>query len=408
MKNKKIYIKESSIEVLKDKKQLLPKFLFDAVKQHLTSLGNSECFPMDDVYSFDYTLVKSAYHNALNELREYKEYDSLNGEELLSELSKLITECKRQETPIRDILERINENAIHKLFAIPADILNLDCSLVDRIDNIKIRLEPESNDDIKHSFEDLDDINLSNKAIAKRRFINSLIQGAAMKFSRYEDLYADEINKVNADLLDLYRRITVINNYLLFTYKDELSDKHPKQGAHVNVKLGNGEKRTIITVKGLIFPLLFQETIRGIMELVASHGLPEDKKKAIYIVKKADFLLAEPWDMRFGMKLFDLIFGDIQDTNLIPYVFKTYIQLDTDDFNNAMKEILSNTNKGKSIQNAIVANAENDYGYQSFVNRLNIKNLNRSMIADSYFTASELDGFNLDDNGETEDIITEN
>lgn len=408
MKHRKIYIKESSLEVLADKKKLLPKFLFDSVKQHLTSLGNSECFPMDDVYPFDYTLIKSAYHSALEELREYEEYSVLNAEELLSELSKLITECKRQELPIRDVLERINENSIHQLFAIPSDIINIECTLVAKIDNVKIRLEPESNEDIKHSFEDLDDINLSNKAIAKRRFINSLVQGAAMKYSRYEELYADEINRVNPDLLELYRRITVINNYLLFTYNDELSDRHPKQGAHVNVKLGNGTKRTTIIVKGLIFPLLFQETIRGLMELFASHGLPEDKRKAVYVVKKSDFLLAEPWDMRFGLKLFDMIFGKIEDTNLIPYVFKLYVQLNTDNFNDATKEILSGTNKGKSIQNSIIASAENDYGYQSFMNRLNVKNLNRSMIADSYFTASELDGFNLDGNNETDDIITEN
>ena len=403
---KKIYIKEESIVNMQDKKKLLPKFLFNAVKHHKTSLGDSECFPMDDVYPFDYTILKQGYHNALNDL-ESLGYGEMSNDDLLSELSHLMTECKKQETPIRDTLERICENTINRLFAIPKDSVNIELELVDKIMNDKVRLQPESNSDIKYSFKDLDDIDLSNKAIAKRRFVDALVQGAAIKYVGFTDLYENEINKVNQDLMEMYNRIMVINNYLLYTQEEHMSDDKPMQGSDVKVKLGDSETRTTITVKGLIFPLLLQETIRGFFELFAAHGLPKNKRRAMLIVRKADFVLAEPWDMRLGTILYDMLFGDIEDTNVIPYLFQEYVGMDTDNFNNITKEILSNTEKGKTIKNDMVTDATYDNDYQEFTNRINARNLNRSMIADSYFTASELDGFNLDDDERDGNVITE-
>lgn len=404
---KKIYIKEESVINIREKKKLLPKFLFNAVKQHNTSLGDSECFPNDDVYPFDYTILKQGYLNALHDL-ETLGYGEMTNEELLSELSKLLTECKKQETPIRDVLERICENTVNKLFAIPKDSINLDLELVDKINNVKIRLQPESNSDIKYSFKDLDDIDLSNKAIAKRRFINALVQGASLKYTRLYDLYIEELAKVNSDLMGMYDRILTINNYLLYTHEEQISDEKPMQGADVKVKLGDSQTRTTITVKGIIFPLLLQDTIRGLFELFASHGLPKNKRRAMLIVRKADFILAEPWDMRLGTILYEMLFGDVEDTNVIPYLFQEYVGMDTDNFNSITKEILSNTEKGQQIKSDMITDATYDNDYQAFTNRINARNLSRSMIADSYFTASELDGFNLDDDGCDGNVLTEN
>ena len=53
---KYIYIKEESLIDFATKR-LLPKFLFNAVKNHMTSLGDNRAFPNGDVYPFDYVII---------------------------------------------------------------------------------------------------------------------------------------------------------------------------------------------------------------------------------------------------------------------------------------------------------------------------------------------------------------
>jgi hypothetical protein len=251
------------------------------------------------------------------------------------------------------------------------------------------------------------DIDFSKKAIGKRRVINSLIQGGSYLYANVIGLYIDEINRINPRLLQLYRAITVINDYLLFTKKEEMTDDKPMQGSYVETHLGMDDEKTTINVQGIIFPLLFQETIKGLFELFSAHGLPIDKEKAKYIIKKADFVLAEPWDLRLGVGLWKRVFGKVQDTNMIPYMFTSLVKLDTDSFNSIMKEILSNTQKGNELINDLMQQAEYDNGYQQFTNRINAKNLDKSLIQDSYFTGAETNGYEIDDTIEDGDVIEE-
>jgi hypothetical protein len=167
------------------------------------------------------------------------------------------------------------------------------------------------------------------------------------------------------------------------------------------------DEKTTINVQGIIFPLLLQETIKGLFELFSAHGLPTDKEKAKYIIKKADFVLAEPWDLRLGVGLWKRVFGKVQDTNMIPYMFTSLVKLDTDSFNSIMKEILSNTQKGNELINDLMQQAEYDNGYQQFTNRINAKNLDKSLIQDSYFTGAETNGYEIDDTIEDGDVIEE-
>lgn len=403
---KKIYLKENSIQSVLTKR-LLPQFLFKMVKTHTTSLGDSEIFPNGDEYPFDYIILKERYNEVCDAIEDLG-ITELDEDNLISEMSILLKECKELEEPVRDALEKLCENAVNRLFAIPSEILNIKCKLVDGIKfKNAIRLRPESDEDIKYTFADVDDIEFSKKAIAKRRVIDSLIQGGSYLYANIIGLYIDEINKINPKLLKLYRAITVINDYLLFTKEEEMTDDKPMQGSYVETHLGMDGEKTTISVQGIIFPLLLQETIKGLFELFSSHGLPSDKEKAKYIVRKADFVLAEPWDLRLGVGLWKRVFGKVQDTNMIPYMFANLVSLSEDEFTLSMKEILSNTQKGNEIVNDLMQSAEYDSGYQQFQNRINAKNLDRSLIKDSYFTGAETNGYEIDDTLEDGDVIEE-
>ena len=403
---KKIYLRESSISNVLNKR-LLPQFLFKMIKTHTTSLGDNSMFPNNDEYPFDYMLLKTRYNEVCDAMEELN-LANLNEDELVSELSALVKQCKELEKPVRDNLERICENSINRLFAIPSETINFKCKLVDSIKfKNAIRLRPESDEDIKYTFADVHDIEFSKKAIEKRRFINSLIQGASYLYANVMGLYIEDIDKINRELIPLYRKITIINDYLLFTKEEEMTDDKPMQGSYVETHLGNEDERTTITAQGIIFPLLLQETIKGMFELFSAHGLPKDINKAKYVIKKSDFVLAEPWDLRLGVGLWKKIFGRIQDTNMIPYMFTNLIKQPTEEFADSIREILSSTAKGEEIINSLMASAEYDNGYQQFTNRINARNVDRSLIKDSYFTGAETNGYEIDSDGENSDVIEE-
>lgn len=403
---KKIYINEEFMSNVV-KGRLLPQFLFKLVKTHTTSLGDNEAFPTSDEYPFDYALLKERYNEVCDAIDDIG-LESLDEDYLMSELSSLVTKCKELETPVRDALEKVCENALNKLFAIPEESINMTFKLVDRIKfKSPIRMRPESSDSLKYNFKDIADIDLSNKAIGKRRFIDALIQGASYIYANVEGLYIDDIDRINPELPRLYRKIRIINDFLLFTKKEEMSDDKPMQGSYVETHFGIDDAKTTIKAQGIIFPLLFHEAIKGLFELFSAHGLPQDREKAQYIIRKADFVLAEPWDLRLGVGLWRMIFGGVEDTNMIPYMFTSFVKIPTDEFNLSVKEILSNTDKGNEIINALMTDAEYDNGYQQFTNRINARNVDKSLIQDSYFTGAETSGFEIDSE-EEEGVIEEN
>ena len=58
--------------------------------------------------------------------------------------------------------------------------------------------------------------------------------------------------------------------------------------------------KAVIKARGMVFPVLLHELCKGVMEVLSLNGLPKQDNIAQYVVDKADFIQAEPWDMRFG------------------------------------------------------------------------------------------------------------
>ena len=109
-------------------------------------------------------------------------------------------------------------------------------------------------------------------------------------------------------------------------------------------------------------------------------------------MKKADYLQAEPWDMRLGPALWDLLMnccGDIE-TEMIPYLFMKIAKLPVNKFNYLMREVFAGTKKGKRIISNIISKIQFNNEYDDFTNRLQMKNADISMINDEYIRAEEL------------------
>ena len=152
----------------------------------------------------------------------------------------LVMICKRIETPIRNSLEMICENAVNRLFAIPKDILSLSCKLTDKIElSGSVRVTPQSDEDSKYEFGDTDEIERMHDEVEKRRFIDSLVQGASYIYSEAKWAYEDDIDSLDDRLIPIYDKIRALNDYLLFTKKETITDETPNQGSYVEVHLGN-------------------------------------------------------------------------------------------------------------------------------------------------------------------------
>lgn len=101
--------------------------------------------------------------------------------------------------------------------------------------------------------------------------------------------------------------------------------------------------------------------------------------------------------MRFGVLLWRKIRSnyDGYTEDLIPYLFAQMCELGSDDFNDAMKNMLAGTVKGKKMFRYLVDNVKNDMEYNEFKDRLASKNASFAMINDEYISTDELDKMNL-------------
>lgn len=403
----RIILKEEQLNTLR-----LPNFIYKAIASKNTSLGDNPALPPYGDFGFEYDLIKSKFEDVNDIINKYIERGELQSKDtdyLISILNKKIEKCKKIEKTITPQLEKLCENIVNSYFSIPEDTVILKCKLVGKIKpKNSIRILPEENEEeITYDFEDVNELEMTNKVILKRRFINSLIQGFSYWLSTDLDDWYDTVKSLNNDLWRLWYDIIYISDYLLFTEKEEISEKNPNQTAYVEVHLGKKGNKTSIEAQGLIFPFLLRESIRGFFELFSSHGLPEDNKKAMYIIRKSDFLVAEPWDLRFGMGIIDMLHDSLTKkfqtdllfkTNKLPFFFSELCSLPVEEFNDVMKNFLLGTKKGKIIALEMDSEISHDFEYQTFKDRINQKNINTSLISDGDFSKEELNDYVIEEN----------
>lgn len=394
---KRILVKEEqlfkSFEGLKQNKYLLPNFIINHLKTHKTSLGDNPCFPFEGKYPYDYQILKTRYKEIIDSLGNLG-LKVNNIEDAKNIFSKLFEQIKDLEKPIRDLLNDICRKEIKRILNVPEDTVLFQCHLVDAIENEKSpRILPEDDGEGNvDTFDDVDDIILTNNTILKRRFINSLIQGGSYMLCKNNSNIYDEIYNLESELPKLYEQIITLNDYILFNEEEKINEKKPFGSAYVEVNLGRMGHKTEIKSQALIFPFLIQESIRGFLELFASHGLPEDNAKAMYIIRHADFTMAEAYDMRFGVSLWNEICNDIEPL-VLPYYFSELSQLPTDIFNKTIKEILSHTKRGNLEKQELISRCEREITFadlpQDFSDE-NIKSLISDDIEEDDYTLEEL------------------
>lgn len=364
----------------------LPKNILNIIASNKTSLGDNPALPpeMDD--KFLVFLVNDYYKELLTH------FDSIDIEELTDDLSATMTECKRIENENKEALEKLCFEFVNNVFNIPSDTLSIDMELVDKVDTQQERLVPESSDNF--SFDSIDDIHSLTNEIYKRRFLNALIVGAAMDFAEHYIFIENKLDEINGRLRENYKKIWFINNLLLFHTKQNLTKKQ-KDGGNVDVYISDETTSPRIEAKAILSPILVEETVKGLFELAISHGLPKDKEKAEYVMSKADFKLAEVWDQRVGLPLWQRIRKIMRecDVSVHPsFLFMELASLEKDKFNTTMQEILAGTKMGRHLIKEIARNINYNMDMDDFDDYISNQQLPQDEIPinDEEFTSDDL------------------
>ena len=140
-----------------------------------------------------------------------------------------------------------------------------------------------------------------------------------------------------------------------------------------------------------------EEVFKGLLELAISHGLPKNSDKAKYVMGKADFKLAEMWDLRLGYSLWNLIEHELENCGYdilevgINFFLMSLAEMDCETFNKSLQEIFAKTKKGKEILSSICDKIMYSKEKDEFDDYIQTKNDETIVINDDeYFTPEEL------------------
>lgn len=111
-----------------------------------------------------------------------------------------------------------------------------------------------------------------------------------------------------------------------------------------------------INALGTDFAMLLHESVKGIYELIAAVGIPDDEETAETVIMNTDSLADEIEDLRYGPE----IAADLRDfissfpeydtiTNLREHVFGKMMTMDSKDFLDLMYMILNEDDKAKPV-----------------------------------------------------------
>ena len=342
--NKNRLIVESSL-YSDDIKERMHPMLEEDLLNNKTSLSNNPCFPTTLENDFLTKLVGERFKSVVNSVKSAFSLDEVDSNQIIKEMMPLVISTMELESKHIKELEELAVKMIKEEFDIDEEV-DLIAELTPYIEDANPNEEPS--DDLLE-FDNHDEIEYAGDSVYKRRFINAMNQGAAKKVNHIYHMVDDELANINPKLLSNYKKMMSAADYTYFLYPDLKSSTN---GGSCSVDFPKDDKQKVkVNAKAMVFPVLVHELYKGCMEVLSSNGLPTKKNIAEYVINKADYLNAEPWDMRIGPGLWGKFCSMIpsKDFNLKHYVYVDLVKLEPEEFKQTMREILAGTNEGKTI-----------------------------------------------------------
>jgi hypothetical protein len=373
-------------------------------KKH--SLGKHPIIPEGDENTFEQKLIGNRFTEVVNRYKRAFDVDAIDNSSLLRDMMPMVHETMALEGKHIKKLEELAEKMIREEYDMSEDVVEIKAKLTPNIvlEGTSKNPTPKSND---YQFESYSDMVRAKDEVYKRRFINAMIQGAAKKTNHMFHMVDDELTNLDPRLINRYSRVMAAADYMYYVIPKM---DNGVSGGVVKVTFPTEKNpKAIIEAEAMIFPVLIHELVKGVMELLSGHGLPKDKELGDYVVDKADFLAAEPWDMRLGPALWgkftDAI--DSDDFNLKHHLYVELVSLPVDEFNEKMREIIAGTNYGKKIVKEIINKVKDELKEDDFNEAINSLNKNEEK---EFYSIDEIffgNDFEIDDDDvyESDDLF---
>lgn len=333
--------------------------------------------------TFEQLIASKRFKDVVDKVKRYTGQENISGQNALMQLQMAmmrgVQELFRIQANHKEYLENLAVDLVRKEMGVRPDQLQYDAKLVgmgeiDMEGFSKHGEEPEE-EEIEQNFqqqeEDIEDFITAFERFdiekAKRRFINALIQGSSKKGHYMFELVRDELDRIDPRLLNLYGVVMSVNDLMYWVLPDQMMDMMMSQSG-----VGGKEEVDIETdpptvkARGLFFPILVHELIKGTMEVLGTQGLPDDPKQAEMVMGSTDTLANEIWDLRLGPVLWEKFLTAYperlfeEDKKFIQsYLFARFSALSADEFFKLAKMILRGDAKATSILDRMVTEIVN-------------------------------------------------
>jgi hypothetical protein len=348
-------------------------------------------------------LASERYRQVIAKVREYTGVQTpIRGEEGVMPLAQMMmsahNEIVNTERNHREALENLAVELVKKEMSIPDDALQFDAKIVGlgEIDtenfNRENNQEEENMGEVEVEEDLADDLATMNLEKAKRRLINNMIQGASKKGHYMYHYVAEKIREITGSetLLNQYGILMSINDTLYWQLSDETMKMMmggPGGGGSVGGKeeVRRNTNPPTIVARGINFPVLVHELIKGVMELFAIQGRPSDEEgnedpRWSEIEQSEDTLEKEMWDLRLGPAIWDRIRRQFPEEILLDenkfelqnYLIVSIFKLPAREFLVFMKEVISGSETGKRFMSELLQGIDQmfkDQDYQDAISQ---------------------------------------
>jgi hypothetical protein len=354
--------------------------------------------------TFEEIIASDRFKQVVDNIRRYTQIPGPIDIRSIGNLQMLLMgalrEIVRIERQHKEYLENLSIELVREELEVPPTDIQYQAYLVSQseIPDEGFQMEPEekTEEEILQLFKDpeneevnpvdalikaLDEFNIER---SKRRLINMFVQGAGAKGQYMFHLVEEKLNALDPRLLNLYGTLMSINEILYWILNENMLSNLMSSKAGSEEIDTNTDPPTVIA-RGVIFPVLLHELVKGTYDVIGTHGLPSNPDQQKAVTGYEDTLPAEVWDLRFGPIFWEKLITAYPNKIFEPgqriiqnYLFQKFVMISAEDFINLTKKILVGDPKANQIIDRMVS---------EIVNKLN-----------------EIEGEDDDDDDELKDI----
>jgi hypothetical protein len=330
-------------------------------------------------------------------VKDYKrayDVDNINNNDVIGGMMPLVRETIGLEAKHKKALEKLAVDMIREEYNMDKDVVEIHAELTPHINMEGTKKNPKPMP-VDIQFKNHDELTNANEEVYKRRFLNAMTQGAAKKCNHMFHMVDDELTDLDPRLANKYSKMMASADYMYYIIPEM---ENGVNGGIVRVQFPTkSNPKAVIYAQAMVFPVLIHELVKGVMELLSAHGLPKNKKVGEYVINKADFLAAEPWDMRMGPGLWERFTRMIEpdDFELKHHIYSEMAALPVREFNVKMREVMAGTKEGKKIIDEIVKDVKAGLQEDDFNDAMNEVSGNNNEVEQNTDVTEDAEGFDI-------------